>query len=119
MPHVAFVPFTGLRVREEEMLALGMALPGLRPRAAALARLPALGPITLAGLTPSRWRCSYHDAPVADEELVERLAAQRPDLVAVSALTASVEEAYTFAAALRRRGLRCVLGGLHATACPD
>jgi hypothetical protein len=28
MPHVVFVPFTGLRVREQEMLELGMSLPG-------------------------------------------------------------------------------------------
>ena len=33
MPHVALVPFTGFRVREEEMLALGMSLPGLKRRA--------------------------------------------------------------------------------------
>jgi hypothetical protein len=52
MPHVAFVPFTGLRVREAEMLALGMALPGLRQRAEAIAHLPALGLLTLAGLNP-------------------------------------------------------------------
>ena len=30
MPHVAFAAFTGLRVRDQEMLELGMALPGLR-----------------------------------------------------------------------------------------
>jgi len=39
MPH-ALVPFTGFRVREEEMLALGMTLPGLKSRAAAIAQLP-------------------------------------------------------------------------------
>src|SRR5262249_2566812 len=35
------------------------------------------------------------------------------------ALTASAEEAYRLGDLLRRRSLRCVLGGLHATACPD
>ena len=48
MPHVALVPFTGLRVREQEMLELGMTLPGLRQRAEALSALPALGLLTLA-----------------------------------------------------------------------
>ena len=33
MPHVGMVPFTGFRVREQEMLALGMTLPGLKQRA--------------------------------------------------------------------------------------
>jgi radical SAM superfamily enzyme YgiQ (UPF0313 family) len=119
MPHVALVPFTGFRVREEEMLALGMSLPGLRPRAAAVGRLPALGLLTLAGLTPPGWTCSYHEAPAADDALCEQLLDERPTVVALSALTASAEEAYRFSDRLRRAGLRTVLGGLHATACPD
>jgi radical SAM superfamily enzyme YgiQ (UPF0313 family) len=119
MPHVAMVPFTGFRVREEEMLALGMALPGLNRRAAAIAQLPALGLLTLAGLTPPHWTCSYHEAAHADEALAEEVLRQRPTLVALSALTASVEEAYRFSALLARRGARVVLGGLHATSCPD
>jgi radical SAM superfamily enzyme YgiQ (UPF0313 family) len=119
MPHVAFVPFTGFRIREEEMLELGMSLPGLKQRAQAVAQLPALGLLTLAGLTPPSWTCTYHEASFCNQELAERIIQERPDLVAVSALTASVEEAYRFSAVLRRAGLRVVLGGLHATACPD
>ena len=119
MPHVALVPFTGFRVREEEMLALGMALPGLKRRAAAVAQLPALGLLTLAGLTPSHWTGSYHEAARADEALADEVMRERPSLVALSALTASVEEAYRFSALLRARGARTVLGGLHATACPE
>jgi radical SAM superfamily enzyme YgiQ (UPF0313 family) len=119
MPHVAFVPLTGFRVREEQMLELGMSLPGLRDRAAAVAQLPALGLLTLAGLTPEPWSCSYHDSPSANDGLVDLVSETRPDLVAVSALTASAEEAYRLGDALRQRGLRCALGGLHATACPE
>src|SRR5262249_59431243 len=99
MPHVAFVPFTGFRVRQEEMLALGMTLPGLQARAGAIARLPALGLLTLAGMTPDHWTCSYHDDPEV-ESLAENIIRERPNLVAVSALTASVDEAYRFSAAL-------------------
>src|SRR5947209_369993 len=94
MPHVAFVPLTGFRVREDELRQLGVQLPGLADRGAAVARLPALGPLTLAGMTAEPWTCSYHDAPAAGDELAEALAGQKPDLVAVSALTASAEEAY-------------------------
>jgi radical SAM superfamily enzyme YgiQ (UPF0313 family) len=119
MPHVAFVPLTGFRVREERMLELGMTLPGLRDRAAAVAQLPALGLLTLAGQMPASWTCSYHDTAATDDRLIDMLADSRPDLVAVSALTASAEEAYRLGDALRWRGLRCVLGGLHATACPE
>jgi radical SAM superfamily enzyme YgiQ (UPF0313 family) len=118
MPHVALVPFTGFRVREAEMLALGMTLPGLADRAAAIAQLPALGLLTLASLNPPDWTCSYHEAERASEELADEVLRERPTLVALSALTASVEEAYRFSALLRRRGAKVVLGGLHATACP-
>jgi radical SAM superfamily enzyme YgiQ (UPF0313 family) len=119
MPHVALVPFTGFRIREEELLELGMSLPGLQPRAAAIAQLPALGLLTLAGLTPPSWTCSYHEALVADDAFLESILKERPDLVAVSALTASVDECYCFSARARRAGLRVVIGGLHATACPS
>jgi len=50
MPHVAFVPLTGFRVREEAMRELGMTLPGLRERAVAIGQLPALGLLTLFAL---------------------------------------------------------------------
>ena len=118
MPHVALVPFTGLRVREREMLKLGMRLPGLKRRAEALAGLPALGLLTLAGMTPDAWTCSYH--PSADSEtLMDDVVATKPDLIAVSALTASVVEAYAFCDQMKARDLPTVIGGLHATVLPD
>jgi radical SAM superfamily enzyme YgiQ (UPF0313 family) len=119
MPHVTFVPLTGFRLHEEELLALGMSLPGLAPRAKAIGQLPALGLLTLAGLLPEDWTCDYLPAEHCGEELVERLAARRPALAAISALTASIDEAYELCDRLRERGVRTVLGGLHATACPD
>ena len=85
---------TGFRVREEEMRELGTTLPGFKQRAAAIAELPALGLLTLAGMLPESWTCCYHGAPSADEGLIEQVLAEQPDLVAVSALTASIEEAY-------------------------
>ena len=118
MSHIAFVPFTGLRVREREMLKLGMRLPGLKKRAEALAGLPALGLLTLAGMTPDPWTCSYH--PSSDTEaLIEDVVATEPDLVAVSALTASVIEAYGFCDQMKAHGLPTVIGGLHATVLPQ
>ncbi|MFT5300175.1 MAG: radical SAM superfamily enzyme YgiQ (UPF0313 family) [Mariniblastus sp.] len=118
MPHVAFVPFTGLRVREPEMLALGMTLPGLRTRAEALSGLPALGLLTLAGMTPDHWTCSYH--PTSEtESLVEDVRQTNPDLVAVSALTASILESYEFCDSMNQLRIPTVIGGLHATVLPE
>ena len=119
MPHVTFVPLSGFRVREAELLALGMSLPGLAARGKAIGELPALGLLTLAGMLSADWTSSYLPAARCDEELADRIAADQPTLVAISALTASIDEAYALCSSLRRRGLRTVLGGLHATACAE
>jgi radical SAM superfamily enzyme YgiQ (UPF0313 family) len=117
--YVSFVSFVGLRVREQELLSLGISLPGLANRRAAVAELPALGLLTLAGRLPSEWGCSYHEVDKWEQALVDQITDRHPCLVAVSALTASVKEAYGFSNALRKRGIATVIGGLHATACPE
>lgn len=119
MPHIALAPLTGLRVRSEKVLDLGMTLPGMRKRADALSQIPALGLLTLAGMTPPDWTVSYHDAARWDGALVDAIAATKPTLVAISALTASIEEVYAFSEVLRARRIATVIGGLHATVCPD
>jgi radical SAM superfamily enzyme YgiQ (UPF0313 family) len=119
MPHVAFVPFSGFRIREAELLKLGMTLPGLTARARAIGELPALGLLTLAGMLPQDWTCSYHPVAQANHDCIERIVAEQPTLVAVSALTASIKEAYLFCDRLRACGVCVVIGGLHATTCPD
>lgn len=119
MPHVTFVSMSGFRVREAELAELGMTLPGLSGRAKAIAALPPLGLLTLAGLTPDRWTTGLHEAPKVSGELIHRIVAERPTLVAISALTASILEAYELSDALRAEGIQVVLGGLHVTSCPD
>ena len=119
MPHVAFVPMTGLRVHEEELLDFGMTLPGLKRRADALAELPPLGLLTLAGMTPDNWSCSFHESARFAELLVDEIVDRQPTFAAISALTASVMEAYRLSDALRTRGVATVIGGLHATVCAD
>jgi radical SAM superfamily enzyme YgiQ (UPF0313 family) len=96
-----------------------MTLPGLRKRAGALAELPALGLLTLAGMTPEPWTCSYHEAARWDHELIEEVVAKGPALVALSALTASIDEAYGLSAEFRKRNIPVVIGGLHTTVCAD
>lgn len=96
-----------------------MTLPGLSKRSEALSALPALGVLTLAGMTPEPWTTSYHPAHHWDQDLVEAIVAARPTLVALSALTASVEEAYRLSNVLRNENIPVVIGGLHATACPE
>jgi radical SAM superfamily enzyme YgiQ (UPF0313 family) len=119
MPHVALLSFSGMRVREERLAELGVRLPGLSARAAAIGQLPSLGLLTIAGMLPDDWTCSYREVTTVDDDLTQALVRERPQLVAMSALTASAHQAYLLADNLRAEGLRTVLGGLHATTCPD
>jgi radical SAM superfamily enzyme YgiQ (UPF0313 family) len=119
MPHVAFVAMSGFRVRESEMIALGMQLPGLQQRAGAVAALPALGLLTLAGMTPDHWDCSYHEVSGDVRDAASSIVATGPTLVAISALTASILDAYALADLLRAENILVVIGGLHATTMPD
>lgn len=119
MPHVALVAMSGFRVREPEMIALGMTLPGLQQRGAAIAALPALGLLTLAALNPPGWESSYHEAPAFSPAFVQEVLASRPRLVAISALTASIVDAYALADAIRGEGVQVVIGGLHVTSMPE
>jgi len=119
MPRVLFVPLTGFRVRESELRELGMTLPGFRHRARAIAELPALGPLTLAGLTSDPWTCSYLGVQESTDAVVDEIVAGRPDLVAVSALTASIDQAYALSHRLRSQRIPVVMGGMHVTALPE
>ena len=119
MPHVTFVPFTGLRVCDEQLRDFGMTLPGLVERGRAVAELPGLGLLTLAGMLPKGWTSSYRSHNGNSESLVEEVLQDKPSLVAVSALTASIEDAYRFCKQVQKAGTPVVIGGLHATACPE
>ena len=77
MPHIAFVSMSGFRVHERELLEYGMTLPGFSDRARALAELPALGLLTLAGMLPDDWTCSYRAPLFVDENLVEQIHDER------------------------------------------
>ena len=101
MPHVAFVSFSGVHVRETELAELGMTLPGLSARAEAISQLPALGLLTLAGMLSADWTCSYREVKAATDDVLAAIVQESPNLVAVSVLTASVLEAYAFAARSR------------------
>lgn len=119
MPHVALLSFSGLRVREERLAELGARLPGLASRATGVAQLPSLGLLTLAGMLPADWTCSYREVTRVDDSLVQSLVCERPRIVAMSALTASANQAYSLADRLRAERLTTVFGGLHATTCAD
>jgi radical SAM superfamily enzyme YgiQ (UPF0313 family) len=112
---LALIAMSGLRTYNPELVELGMTLPGFVERGKAIASLPSLGLLTLAGMTPDRFEVSYHE--IQDIRQVDEL--PPCDVAAVSTFTAQVKEAYSLAARYRAMGVRTLIGGLHATALPQ
>lgn len=113
---IGLLAMSGVRCRNEELLALGLTLPGFVERSEVIASLPSLGLLTLAGLTPAPHEQVYVGVEALDPD------GGVPgdfDLVAISTFSAQIFEAYELADRYRARGVRVVMGGLHVTACPE
>jgi radical SAM superfamily enzyme YgiQ (UPF0313 family) len=79
-----------------------------------LASSPPLSILYLAGLTPRE-----HEVSVVDE-VVQSVDFEEPvDLVAITSATVAVRRAYQIADEFRRRDVKVVMGGIHATSLPN
>jgi radical SAM superfamily enzyme YgiQ (UPF0313 family) len=77
-------------------------------------RMPCLGLLKVAALTPADWQVCIID------EKVERLDLdQEADLVGITAMTTTVARGYEIAAHFRRRGCKVVMGGMHVSCLPE
>lgn len=114
-----FLAMSGVRIRNPELLALGMTLPGFVERGKVIASLPSLGLLTVAAHLPEDWIAEYEDVDALDEATLDRYRSHPAELVAISSLAARVDAAYRLADALRAAGKTVVIGGLHASAMPD
>lgn len=112
---IGLIAISGVRVQDQELLELGLTLPGFVERSKVIASLPSLGLLTLAGMTPPRHECVYLE--IEDVAKMEDLP-DGFDLVAISSFSAQIHEAYALADQYRARGTPIVLGGLHVTALP-
>lgn len=113
---IGMFPLSGIRVCDEELLRLGLTLPGFVERSKTIASLPSLGLLTLAGMTPTRHSVEYVEVP--DVQELEVLPADIA-LAAISSYSAQIEEAYDLARRYRGMGIPTVIGGPHVTALPD
>jgi radical SAM superfamily enzyme YgiQ (UPF0313 family) len=111
---IGLIAMSGVRVYDQELIELGMTLPGFMERSKVIASLPSLGLLTLAGLTPKHHELVYLEADQLDHQ------PELPvfDLVAISTLTARAYDSYRLADRFRALGTQVVIGGLHATAMP-
>lgn len=117
MPRLVMVAMSGVRIVNPALRALGLTLPGFIERGEVIASMPSLGLLTVAGAVPGHWEVSYLE--VDEVEGVEPLLALEPDLVAVSSLSARVDDAYWLMDRLREAGVSTVIGGLHASVMPE
>jgi len=113
---IGLIALSGIRVVDEELLRLGLTLPGFVERSKTIASLPSLGLLTLAALTPPEHEVCYLEVPDpgALDELPDDF-----DLVAISSYSAQIFEAYELADRYREVGVPVVMGGLHVSALPD
>jgi radical SAM superfamily enzyme YgiQ (UPF0313 family) len=112
---LGLIAMSGVRVRNAELLALGLTLPGFVERSQVIASLPSLGLLTLAGLTPRDVEIRYLE--VADLAQLNGVP-EEFDAVAISSFSAQIFEAYALADRYRALGTRVILGGLHVSALP-
>lgn len=112
---IGLIAMSGVRVRTKELAELGVTLPGFVRRGKTIASLPSLGLLTVAGLTPPEHVVDYVelDGVPAFSSLSDY------DLVGISALTASIDDAYRVADEYRKRNVKVVMGGLHVSSLPD
>lgn len=77
-------------------------------------RLPTLGLLKVAALTPPDWELKIIDEKVESLDLNEEA-----DIVGITAMTPAVNRAYEIADNFRRRGIKVVMGGIHVSKLPD
>jgi radical SAM superfamily enzyme YgiQ (UPF0313 family) len=77
-------------------------------------RLPCLGLLRVAALTPPGW-----DVTIIDEKVEPLDLTPSPSLVGITTMTITSRRAYEIADHFRRRGIKVVLGGMHASCLPD
>src|SRR5882672_4913714 len=113
---IGLVAMNGVKANDEELMKLGFSLPGFIERGKAVASLPSLALLTLAGMTPAKHTLEYIEVPVL-KELKEL--PQGFDLIAISSYSAQILDAYKLATSYRALGVPVVIGGPHVTYLPD
>src|ERR1041384_3587446 len=81
------------------------------------AYLPRMGLGILAALTPPEDEVVYTDDVVKPFDIAKDV--KDVDLVGISVDSKTARRSYEIATAYRRRGVKVVLGGIHATALPE
>jgi radical SAM superfamily enzyme YgiQ (UPF0313 family) len=81
--------------------------------------IPQLGLQVLAGRVPDGHSVDLIDEVFGPEYTDTKLTRDRYDLVGITSYSSGATRAYEIAAACRRQGIPTIMGGPHASACPD
>ncbi len=112
------IAMSGVRVKDKELLELGMTLPGFVERSKVIASLPSLSLLTVAAYTPENWDICYREIDELDLQNVDAITKEGFDVIGISAFTARILDAYALSDKLRECGQTVVLGGLHVSVLP-
>jgi len=116
---IGLVAMSGIRVCDQELLQMGLTLPGFVERSKVIASLPSLGLLTLAGMTPANHDVHYIEfSDLAASKAIQGLLGSF-DLIAISSYSAQIKEAYQLAEIIRKDNVPVVMGGIHVTSLPD
>lgn len=77
-------------------------------------RLPTLGLLKVAALTPPDW-----ELKIIDEKIEPLNLSEPADIVGITAMTPAVNRAYEIADHYRAKGIKVVMGGMHPSKLPD
>jgi len=116
---IGLIAMSGIRVCDEELLRMGLTLPGFVNRSKIIASLPSLGLLTLAGMVPSHHQLHYIEIADLKDSKPELNTLDDFDLLAISSYSAQIKEAYELADIIRSKDVPVVMGGLHVTCLPE
>ena len=107
--NIGLIAMSGIRAQNQELMQLGLTLPGFVERSKVIASLPSLSLLTLAGLTPAKYNVEYRE--IADLKQFPELP-DHYDLVAITSLSAQIYDAYQVADTYRAKNIPVLMGGL-------
>ena len=113
---VGLMALSGVRVRNEKLVKLGVTLPQFVSRGNVIAQLPSLSLLIIASVTPDNVEVDYVEVP--DVSQIRELDLSY-DLVAITSYSAQIHEAYELADRYKAAGIPVVMGGAHVIAEPE
>jgi radical SAM superfamily enzyme YgiQ (UPF0313 family) len=113
---IGLIAMSGIRAHNEELMKIGLTLPGFVERSKTIASLPSLSLLTLAALTPKHIEQDYIEIEdfQNENELPDDI-----DLVAISSYSAQIDQAYDVATHYQNQNIPVVMGGLHVSSLPE